>query len=126
MAFLKPSRLRKPQAARLMRWTLELMDSLAALVIFSAMALTMPQRWSRIKRASTIQVRHATVTPSPAARARSCQARTCCPRPLAWCRSPSDERRSDRRRAPHAMAAAAAFVRPDFGFSNTLKFTVGE
>jgi hypothetical protein len=24
------------------------------------------------------------------------------------------------------MAAAAAFVRPDFGFSNTLKFTVGE
>jgi hypothetical protein len=60
MAFLKPSRLRKPQAARLMRWTLELMDSLAALVIFSAMALTMPQRWSRINRASTIQVRHAT------------------------------------------------------------------
>ena len=60
MALRKRSRLRKPHAARLIRCTFELTGSLAALVARRAMALTMPQRWSRINRASTIQVRHAT------------------------------------------------------------------
>lgn len=52
MALRKRLRLRKPHAARLILCTFELTDSLAALVARRAMALTMPQRWSRIMRAT--------------------------------------------------------------------------